>query len=198
MVGVLPDGFYALNTTFIFGLPITGYYLLAITVVMWIVLEYTPVGRYLYAIGANQRAAQLNGIPTRKYVIGAFMAWMGFAVLLGGPTNTTEWIIAGGALGSGGLLLFSAWSTWQKGKARATAEAQENRRLQNPAQVSSTASDTGSPELLATWYYPKEQWNAILGKLVEKSRKEEWYTVIWFPIIFVVGGLGVVVGAWRR
>lgn len=74
MVGVLPDGFYALNNTFIFGLPITGFYLMAITVVMWIVLEYTPVGRYLYAIGANQRAAQLNGIPTRKYVIGAFVA----------------------------------------------------------------------------------------------------------------------------
>ena len=74
MVGLLPDGFYALNNTFVFGLPITGYYLLAITVVMWVVLEYTPVGRYLYAIGANQRAAQLNGIPTRKYVIGAFVA----------------------------------------------------------------------------------------------------------------------------
>ena len=74
MVGVLPDGFYALNTTFVFGLPITGYYLIAITVVLWIVLEYTPIGRYLYAIGANQRAAQLNGIPTRKYVIGAFVA----------------------------------------------------------------------------------------------------------------------------
>ncbi|MEO0862786.1 MAG: ABC transporter permease [Pseudomonadota bacterium] len=74
MVGVLPDGFYALNTTFVFGLPITAYYLLAITVAMWLILEYTPVGRYLYAIGAKQRAAQLNGIPTRKYVIGAFMA----------------------------------------------------------------------------------------------------------------------------
>ncbi len=74
LVGVLPDGFYALNNTFIFGLPITGFYLLAITIVMWIILEYTPVGRYLYAIGANQRAAQLNGIPTRKYVIGAFIA----------------------------------------------------------------------------------------------------------------------------
>jgi len=73
MVGVLPDGFYALNTTFIFGLPITAYYLVAITLVMWIVLEYTPIGRYLYAIGANQRAAQLNGIPTRKFVIGAFV-----------------------------------------------------------------------------------------------------------------------------
>ncbi|MEM6384755.1 MAG: ABC transporter permease [Pseudomonadota bacterium] len=74
MVGLLPDGFYALNTTFVFGLPITAYYLMVITVVMWVVLEYTPVGRYLYAIGANQRAAQLNGIPTRKYVIGAFVA----------------------------------------------------------------------------------------------------------------------------
>ena len=40
---------------------------------MWVILEYTPVGRYLYAIGANQKAAQLNGIPTRKYVIGAFL-----------------------------------------------------------------------------------------------------------------------------
>ncbi|WP_171128400.1 MULTISPECIES: ABC transporter permease [unclassified Ruegeria] len=74
MVGALPEGFYDLSTTFVFGLPITGFYLLAITLVLWIVLEYTPVGRYLYAIGANQRAAQLNGIPTRKYVIGAFMA----------------------------------------------------------------------------------------------------------------------------
>ena len=83
MVGVLPDGFYALNTTFIFGLPITAYYLLAITVAMWIVLEYTPIGRYLYAIGANQRAAQLNGIPTRKYVIGAFVASGAMTALAG-------------------------------------------------------------------------------------------------------------------
>lgn len=73
MVGVLPDGFYALNGTFVFGLPITAFYVLAITVLMWIVLDYTPVGRFLYAIGANQRAAELNGIPTRKFVIGAFV-----------------------------------------------------------------------------------------------------------------------------
>ena len=31
IVGMLPDGFYALNGTFVFGLPITGYYVLAIT-----------------------------------------------------------------------------------------------------------------------------------------------------------------------
>ncbi|SCZ71457.1 monosaccharide ABC transporter membrane protein, CUT2 family [Epibacterium ulvae] len=74
MVGSLPDSFYAINGTFVFGLPITGYYVLGITVAMWLILEYTPIGRYLYAIGANQRAAQLNGIPTRKFVIGAFMS----------------------------------------------------------------------------------------------------------------------------
>ena len=74
MVGSLPDAFYAINGTFIFGLPITAYYVLAITVALWIILDYTPTGRYLYAIGANQRAAELNGIPTRKFVIGAFVA----------------------------------------------------------------------------------------------------------------------------
>ncbi len=73
MVGELPAGFYAINGTFVFGLPITAFYVLAITLIMWAVLEYTPVGRYLYAIGANQRAAELNGIPTRKFVIGAFV-----------------------------------------------------------------------------------------------------------------------------
>ena len=83
MVGVLPDGFYALSTTFVFGLPVTGYYVLAITILMWLILEYTPIGRYLYAIGANQRAAQLNGIPTRKYVIGAFMASGAMTALAG-------------------------------------------------------------------------------------------------------------------
>lgn len=83
MVGVLPDGFLAINGTFVFGLPITGFYLILITVVMWVVLEYTPIGRYLYAIGANQKAAQLNGIPTRKFVIGAFMS-SGFLTALAG------------------------------------------------------------------------------------------------------------------
>lgn len=73
MVGALPDAFYAINGTFVLGLPITAFYVLAITLILWVVLEYTPIGRYLYAIGANQRAAELNGIPTRKFVICAFV-----------------------------------------------------------------------------------------------------------------------------
>ena len=83
MVGVLPDGFYAINGTFVLGLPITAFYVLAIAVVMWLVLDHTPIGRFLYAIGANQRAAELNGIPTRKFVLGAFIT-SGFLTALAG------------------------------------------------------------------------------------------------------------------
>ncbi len=83
MVGSLPDAFYAINGTFVFGLPITAYYVLAITVALWVILDYTPTGRYLYAIGANQRAAELNGIPTRKFVIGAFVASGALTALAG-------------------------------------------------------------------------------------------------------------------
>lgn len=83
VVGILPDGFYAINGTFLFGLPVTAFYVLAITIVMWLILDYTPVGRFLYAIGANPRAAELNGIPTRKFIAGAFIT-SGFMTALAG------------------------------------------------------------------------------------------------------------------
>ncbi|OHV81922.1 ABC transporter permease [Ensifer sp. LCM 4579] len=74
VVGVLPDGFYALNGTMVLGLPITGLYVLLLAVALWLVLEYLPVGRYVYAIGANPKAAALNGIPVRRFVVGAFVS----------------------------------------------------------------------------------------------------------------------------
>jgi ribose transport system permease protein len=74
VVGELDPNFYLLSGKWVLGLPITGFYVLAISVILWVVLEFTPVGRYLYAIGANQKAAELNGIPTRKFVVGAFVA----------------------------------------------------------------------------------------------------------------------------
>lgn len=74
IVGVLPKEFYGLSTTMVFGLPITGFYVIAIALVMWLIYEYLPLGRYLYAIGASPKAAALNGIPVRKYVMGTFIA----------------------------------------------------------------------------------------------------------------------------
>lgn len=74
IVGVVSPNFYALNSTMVLGLPITGFYVIAIALVMWVIYEYLPVGRYLYAIGASPKAAALNGIPVRKYVMGSFVA----------------------------------------------------------------------------------------------------------------------------
>jgi ribose transport system permease protein len=74
VIGLLPPEFTAIYTANVFGLPISAFYVLAIAVILWIVSEFLPVGRYLYAIGANSRAAELNGIRTRRYVIGAFVA----------------------------------------------------------------------------------------------------------------------------
>jgi ribose transport system permease protein len=74
IVGVVPKEFYALSTTSVFGLPITGFYVIVIALAMWVIYEYLPLGRYLYAIGASPKAAALNGIPVRKYVMGSFVA----------------------------------------------------------------------------------------------------------------------------
>ena len=72
VVAVLPQGFLSLNGTTVLGLPITGYYVLALALVLWFVLEHLPLGRYMYAIGANPKAAALNGIPVERFTMLAF------------------------------------------------------------------------------------------------------------------------------
>lgn len=48
VLGTLPVEFTALYATNLFGLPIAAFYVLAISVVLWIVSNYLPVGRMLY------------------------------------------------------------------------------------------------------------------------------------------------------
>jgi ribose transport system permease protein len=47
---------------------------IAIAIAMFIVLEYLPVGRYMYAVGANPRAAELMGIKRSRYIYGSMIA----------------------------------------------------------------------------------------------------------------------------
>jgi len=74
IIGPLPPGFIAINTTSIAGIPIPAIYVLVLAIALWIVSERLPIGRLVYAIGANEKAAALNGIPVRAYVIGVFVA----------------------------------------------------------------------------------------------------------------------------
>ena len=56
--------------------PIPGPFVIALILglIIWLVLDFLPVGRYLYAVGANPAAATLTGIPRRRYVVGAMAA----------------------------------------------------------------------------------------------------------------------------
>lgn len=73
VVGTLPDAFYAIDGYRIAGLPISAVYVLVLSIILWLVFDFLPLGRFIYAIGANPRAASLNGIPVRRYVTLTFI-----------------------------------------------------------------------------------------------------------------------------
>jgi ribose transport system permease protein len=74
VMGLLPLGFLDINGLSVAGIPIPAVYVLVLAVALWLITERLPLGRHIYAIGANEKAAALNGIPVRAYVIGVFMA----------------------------------------------------------------------------------------------------------------------------
>lgn len=57
-----------------FGISASVYYAGAIAIVIWWVLEYTPAGRYLYAVGGNPVAARLAGVKVGRTVMLSFVA----------------------------------------------------------------------------------------------------------------------------
>ena len=61
------------------GLPISAWVMIILAVVFSILLTRTPFGRWLYATGSNERAAQLSGVPVKRvqiriYVLSGFCA----------------------------------------------------------------------------------------------------------------------------
>lgn len=69
------------------GLPLALVILAGVALLVHVVTMHTPFGRYLYAIGGNEEAAVVSGVPVRNVVIGAF-ALMGLIVALTGFMQT--------------------------------------------------------------------------------------------------------------
>ncbi len=67
------------------GLPYSVYYAAVVAVILWWVLEYTPAGRYLYAVGGNPVAARLAGVRVGRVTTLAFMT-SGFVTAFAGIT----------------------------------------------------------------------------------------------------------------
>lgn len=65
--------FSYLGTGKILGLPFQGWLALAIACVLYLVMTRTVFGRYVLAIGGNERAAELSGGPVKRVKIGVYM-----------------------------------------------------------------------------------------------------------------------------
>ena len=65
------------------GLPLPALLLSAMAAASHVLLRHTRFGRYLYAIGGNEEAAVLSGIPVRAVVVRAFTLMGGVVALTG-------------------------------------------------------------------------------------------------------------------
>ena len=70
----------------IFGIPVSVFVFLAITILGWIVLNRTRYGRYVIAVGGNREAARIAGVPVRRiifsvYVLSGFLAGISTVLL---------------------------------------------------------------------------------------------------------------------
>jgi ribose transport system permease protein len=77
----LPPLFRTLGYGSFLGLPIPVWIMLGFLLLTHVILRYTALGRAVYAIGGNEEAARLSGIPVRRVILFTF-AYSGLAAAL--------------------------------------------------------------------------------------------------------------------
>ena len=70
--------------------PAPGLFFVAAVIVSWLLLRFTVYGRYVYAIGGNEEAARLSGIPVDRVKIATF-ALSGFLAGLAGVLYAAQY-----------------------------------------------------------------------------------------------------------
>jgi ribose transport system permease protein len=74
IIGAFGDSYFKFGRDDLLGVPVVVFYLLALAIVLWYVLEHTPVGRFLFAAGGNTEAARLSGVRTDRLIWGSLVA----------------------------------------------------------------------------------------------------------------------------
>lgn len=72
--------FSFIGTARLFGIPVQGWLVIVIAAAIWYVVRYCASGRYLLAVGGNERAARMSGVPVTRVKI---MAYATCSVLAG-------------------------------------------------------------------------------------------------------------------
>lgn len=103
----VPQGYVDLGAKSLFGLSNQVWIALVVALVLWILLDATEIGRFMYAIGGNQEAARLSGIRTRLLRTVGFMIVAFAAAMVGILTSAAG---AGYTPNSGQYLLLPAYA----------------------------------------------------------------------------------------
>ena len=99
----LPASFARVGGGQLLGLTYPVYIMLAVSVLVWYVLEHTPVGRRVYATGGNVQAASLAGVRTARVLLGALVT-CGVVGSLAGLLETSQLSTGDPTVGPGYLL----------------------------------------------------------------------------------------------
>ena len=67
----------------LWGVPTPFVLLLIISAVMWVVLNRSVYGRYLFAVGRNEEAARYSGVNSRRVIAGAYVISAALAAISG-------------------------------------------------------------------------------------------------------------------
>lgn len=113
----IPPEFRALTNGTILGVPNPVIVVGVIAIILWIVLNKTPLGEYILAVGGNEEAARIAGVPVARTKVATFMISGGLAsiaalILVGRlgaaePTMGNLWeldAIAAAAIGGASLM----------------------------------------------------------------------------------------------
>ena len=65
------------------GIPLPVLILGVVALVIQVITRHTPFGRHLYAIGGNEEAAFVSGVPVQRVVIGAYTLLGGIVAITG-------------------------------------------------------------------------------------------------------------------
>jgi ribose transport system permease protein len=87
----------------VLSIPLPTYMVAAVAILAWGALEHVPIGRQLYAIGSNRKAAELTGIRARRLVMGSFVC-SGLIVGLAGVLLAARLQVAQSSVGPEFLL----------------------------------------------------------------------------------------------
>lgn len=112
----LPTGFLKISSTRLAGIPVLFVVTIGVAIVLWYVMECTPLGRYIEATGGNAEAARLAGVKTARMTIVAFVvsgvvaAGAGIMLLIrtsaASPTTGSEYLLPAFAAASLGATQF--------------------------------------------------------------------------------------------